>query len=242
MSVQEASLAGIRSVGPAAARLARLEGLEAHARAVEVRLAATNEVEADEPLIRRRRAEINRTTRETAIDAIVDLDAAAPIRISTGVGFYDHMLQQVAHHGGFSLIVACAGDLDVDQHHTIEDCAIAVGQALRAALGDYRGIERFGFVLPMDEAEAHLSVDLGGRPFLVFNGAFKAPLLGAYPTEMTEHVFRSISAALGASIHVSVTGENDHHMTEACFKAFGRALRQAIRREGDEAPSTKGSI
>src|SRR5262249_13769733 len=125
---------------------------------------------------------------------------------------------------------------------SIEDCALALGQALNAALGPRKGIARYGFVLPMDEAEARVSIDLGGRPYLVFDGTFAAPALGAYPTEMTEHVFRSLAQTLGAAIHVSVTGENDHHKTEACFKALGRALRQAIRVDGVELPSTKGVI
>jgi imidazoleglycerol phosphate dehydratase HisB len=189
-----------------------------------------------------RRAEVVRETSETKIVVQVDLDREAAPRIATGVGFYDHMLAQVAAHGGFALSVDCAGDLEIDTHHSIEDCALAFGAALKQALGDRKGIARFGFVLPMDETEAKVSVDLGGRPFLVFDGAFAAPLLGEYPTEMTEHVFRSLSQSMGASIHVSVTGDNDHHKTEACFKAFGRALRQAIRIEGEAVPSTKGVI
>ena len=189
-----------------------------------------------------RRSEIVRETLETRIVAQVDLDAEATPEINTGVGFYDHMLSQIATHGGFTLALTCAGDLEVDTHHSIEDAALALGQALKEALGARRGIARFGFVLPMDEAEAKVSVDLGGRPYLVFDGKFDAPLLGEYPTEMTEHVFRSLAQSMGAAIHVSVTGENDHHKTEACFKAFGRALRQAVRIEGDRVPSTKGSI
>lgn len=189
-----------------------------------------------------RRSEVVRETLETRIVAQVDLDAEATPQINTGVGFYDHMLSQIATHGGFTLALTCAGDLEVDTHHSIEDAALALGQALKEALGARRGIARFGFVLPMDEAEAKVSVDLGGRPYLVFDGKFDAPLLGEYPTEMTEHVFRSLAQSMGAAIHVSVTGENDHHKTEACFKAFGRALRQAVRLEGDRVPSTKGSI
>jgi imidazoleglycerol phosphate dehydratase HisB len=189
-----------------------------------------------------RTAEIVRETSETKIVARVNLDAAAPITINTGVAFYDHMLSQIAVHGGFALTLTCAGDLDIDSHHTIEDCALALGQALSQALDARRGIARFGFVLPMDEAQAHVSVDLGGRPYLVFDGSFTAPALGAYATEMTEHVFRSLAQSMGAAIHVSVTGENDHHKTEACFKAFGRALRQAIRIEGEAVPSSKGVI
>lgn len=190
----------------------------------------------------RRHAETIRETLETRIVAQVDLDAEAAPSIHTGIGFYDHMLSQVATHGGFALTLNCAGDLEVDTHHSIEDSALALGQALKEALGARRGIARFGFVLPMDEAEAKVSIDLGGRPYLVFDGAFDAPLLGEYPTEMTEHVFRSLAQSMGAAIHIAVTGENDHHKTEACFKAFGRALRQAIRIEGEALPSTKGAI
>jgi histidinol-phosphate aminotransferase/imidazoleglycerol-phosphate dehydratase/histidinol-phosphatase len=189
-----------------------------------------------------RRAELVRDTRETKIAVAVDLDAAAPRRIATGIPFYDHMLDQVAAHGGFSLILSCEGDLDIDAHHTIEDCAIAFGTALSRALGDRRGIGRFGFSLPMDETEAHILIDLSGRPYSVFEGEFGASHIGAYPTEMTRHVFRSLADSLGAAIHVRVTGENDHHKTEACFKAFGRALRQAVKREGDTLPSTKGVL
>jgi histidinol-phosphate aminotransferase/imidazoleglycerol-phosphate dehydratase/histidinol-phosphatase len=150
----------------------------------------------------------------------------------------------VAAHGGFSLLLECRGDHEVDAHHSLEDCAIAVGQALGKALDDRRGIGRFGFSLPMDEAEAHVLIDLSGRPFSRFEGAFEASHIGAYPTQMTGHIFRSFADSLGAAIHVRVEGENDHHKTEACFKAFGRALRQAVAREGDRAavPSTKGVL
>jgi imidazoleglycerol phosphate dehydratase HisB len=190
----------------------------------------------------RRRAEIVRDTAETRIVVSVDLDTPGRVDIATGVGYCDHMLAQVATHGGFTLALRCNGDLEVDAHHTIEDCALAFGDALAKALGERRGYARFGFVLPMDEAEAQVSIDLGGRPFAVFDGDFAATHIGDYPTEMTAHVFRSLSQALGAAIHVSVKGDNDHHKTEACFKAFGRALRQALAREGSGAPSTKGVI
>ena len=196
---------------------------------------ATNEAPA-------RRAEVVRDTKETQIAAAIELDAAAPRLIATGIPFYDHMLDQVAAHAGFSLILSCDGDLDIDGHHSIEDCAIALGTALSRALGDRRGIGRFGFSLPMDETEAHVLIDLSGRPYSVFEGSFEASHIGAYPTEMTPHVFRSLAESLGAAIHVRVTGANDHHKTEACFKAFGRALRQAVKREGDALPSTKGVL
>ncbi|MGZ8286317.1 MAG: histidinol dehydrogenase [Allosphingosinicella sp.] len=189
-----------------------------------------------------RRAELVRDTRETAIAVAVDLDRAAPRRIDTGIPFYDHMLDQVAAHGGFSLILSCDGDLDIDGHHSVEDCAIAFGTALSRALGERRGIGRFGFSLPMDETEAHVLLDLSGRPYSRFDGTFEASHIGAFPTEMTRHVFRSFADSLGAAIHVRVEGENDHHKTEACFKAFGRTLRQALARDGDALPSTKGVL
>ncbi|MBA2772152.1 MAG: histidinol-phosphate transaminase [Sphingomonas sp.] len=191
-----------------------------------------------------RRAELVRDTRETKIAVAVDLDRASPRRIETGVPFYDHMLDQVAAHGGFSLTLTCDGDLDIDAHHSVEDCAIALGSALSRALGERRGIGRFGFALPMDEAQAQVLIDLSGRPYSRFDGGFEASHIGAYPTEMTRHVFRSLADSIGAAIHVKVEGENDHHKTEACFKAFGRALRQAVRREGDpdQLPSTKGVL
>jgi histidinol-phosphate aminotransferase/imidazoleglycerol-phosphate dehydratase/histidinol-phosphatase len=189
-----------------------------------------------------RRSELVRDTRETRIAVAVDLDRDSPRRIETGIPFYDHMLDQVAAHGGFSLILSCEGDLDIDGHHSVEDCAIALGGALSRALGDRRGIGRFGFSLPMDETEAHVLIDLSGRPYSVFEGRFEASHIGAYPTEMTAHVFRSLADSLGAAIHVRVEGENDHHKTEACFKAFGRALRRALARDGDALPSTKGGL
>ncbi|TFI58576.1 histidinol dehydrogenase [Sphingomonas parva] len=207
----------------------------------EAALAAFGVTSSDAPA---RRAEVVRDTKETKIAVAVDLDRSAPRQIETGIPFYDHMLDQVAAHAGFSLVLSCDGDLDIDGHHSIEDCAIAFGTALSRALADRRGIGRFGFSLPMDETEAHVLIDLSGRPYTVFEGEFEASHIGAYPTEMTRHVFRSLADSLGAAIHVRVEGENDHHKTEACFKAFGRALRQAVAREGDRdaMPSTKGVL
>jgi imidazoleglycerol phosphate dehydratase HisB/histidinol-phosphate/aromatic aminotransferase/cobyric acid decarboxylase-like protein len=183
-----------------------------------------------------------RDTKETRIVCAVDLDSTGPVRIETGVGFFDHMLEQVAAHGGFSIRLKCEGDLHTDPHHTIEDSAIALGQALKQALGERRGIARYGFVLPMDEANATVSIDLSGRPYPVFEGSFATPFIGDYRTDLTAHVFRSLAEAMGAAVHVSVTGDDDHHKTEAVYKAFGRALRQAIRIEGDAVPSTKGVL
>jgi len=183
-----------------------------------------------------------RDTKETRIVCAVDLDSPGPITIHTGVGFFDHMLEQIAAHGGFSLRLSCEGDLHTDPHHTIEDSAIALGQALKQALGERRGIARYGFVLAMDEAEAHIAIDLSGRPYPLFEGTFATPFIGEYRTDMTAHVFRSLAEAMGAAVHVKVTGDDDHHKTEAVYKAFGRALRQAIRIEGDTVPSTKGVL
>ena len=192
----------------------------------------------------RRRAELVRETKETSIAVAVDLDAASPRKVDTGVAFFDHMLDQVAAHGNFSLLLDCKGDLEIDAHHSLEDCAIAFGQALSKALAERRGIGRFGFALPMDEAEAQVLIDLSGRPYAKFEGEFAASHIGAYPTEMVPHIFRSIADSLGGAIHVSVKGDNDHHKVEACFKAFGRALRHglAIEGGGDALPSTKGVL
>ena len=189
-----------------------------------------------------RTGEAVRDTKETRIVCAVDLDATGPISIHTGVGFYDHMLEQVAAHGGFSLRLACVGDLHTDPHHTVEDSAIALGQALKRALGERKGIARYGFVVPMDETRASVSIDLSGRPYPIFEGTFDTPYIGEYRTDLTAHVFRSLAEHLGAAIHVSVTGQDDHHKTEAVYKAFGRALRQAIRIESNAVPSTKGVL
>jgi imidazoleglycerol-phosphate dehydratase/histidinol-phosphatase len=187
-------------------------------------------------------ATIERVTRETRISVSVNLDRDGPAEVSTGIGFFDHMLEQIAKHGGFQLKLKCEGDLHIDEHHTIEDCALALGEALRKALGDKRGIQRYGFLLPMDEARAQVALDLSGRSYSVFEGKFGRDQVGGLPTELVPHFFRSLSDALGAALHVSVTGDNTHHQVEACFKAVGRALRMACRRDGDDLPSTKGVL
>jgi len=191
-----------------------------------------------------RRADVVRDTKETRIALSLDLDRTEPRHIDSGIPFYDHMLDQVAAHGGFALTLACTGDVEIDPHHSIEDIAIALGTGLRQALGDKRGIGRFGFALPMDEAEAQVLIDLSGRPFARFEGSFDTPAVGDLPTQMVPHIFRSLADSLGAAIHVRVTGENDHHKVEACFKAFGRALRQAltIEKTTGALPSTKGLL
>jgi histidinol-phosphate aminotransferase/imidazoleglycerol-phosphate dehydratase/histidinol-phosphatase len=184
-----------------------------------------------------------RETKETSIDVTVNLDGKNFLEITTGIGFFDHMLCQLAAHGGFGLELHCKGDLQIDQHHTIEDCALALGEALKSALGSKLGIARFGFTAPLDEALAQVTVDLSGRPYLVFSGVLPAERIGEMTTEMVPHFFRSLATALGATIHISVQGTNTHHMTEAIFKATGRALRQAFRHEGGaDVPSTKGML
>jgi imidazoleglycerol-phosphate dehydratase/histidinol-phosphatase len=189
-----------------------------------------------------RRAKIERRTKETQITGSLDLSREGPSRISTGLGFFDHMLEQIAKHGGFALELDCKGDLEIDEHHTVEDCALALGSALREALGDKHGIGRYGFLLPMDEAEAEVAIDLSGRPYFVWEGRFERERVGDMPTELVPHFFRSLAETLGASVHIRVRGENTHHMVESCFKGVGRSLRQAIRREGAELPSTKGVL
>jgi histidinol-phosphate aminotransferase len=189
-----------------------------------------------------RRAELVRDTRETRVALSLDLDRDGPRQIATGIAFYDHMLDQVAAHGGFALTLQCVGDTHIDAHHSVEDVAIALGTALRKALGDKKGIGRFGFALPMDEAEGQVLIDLSGRPFARFDGAFADERVGDLPTQMVPHVFRSLADSMGAAIHVRVEGDNDHHKVEAAFKAFGRALRQAIAVDGASLPSTKGVL
>jgi len=187
-------------------------------------------------------ATVQRNTKETRITVSVDLDRVAEPKVRTGLGFFDHMLEQIGKHGGFALELTCDGDTHIDEHHTMEDCALALGQALRQALGDKRGIGRYGFTLPMDESFASAALDLSGRPYFVFEGSFPRERVGDIPTELVSHVFRSLCETLGANLHLTVKGDNAHHMVEACFKVVARTLRQAIRREGSELPSTKGTL
>lgn len=198
---------------------------------------------------RPRQATVTRKTRETDIRAFVDLDAGLEFAsgtggssISTGIGFFDHMLDQLASHGGFRLELSCRGDLEIDEHHTVEDCALALGQALNEALGDRRGTGRYGFLLPMDESLAQVAIDLSGRPAFAFEADFPRERVGELSTEMVRHFFASLSQALRAAIHLQVHGENTHHMVEALFKGAGRALRPALARSGSELPSTKGVL
>jgi imidazoleglycerol-phosphate dehydratase / histidinol-phosphatase len=189
-----------------------------------------------------RRARAHRKTKETEVRVDIDLSSEGPSVIATGLGFFDHMLEQIAKHAGFALRLECTGDLDIDEHHTVEDCALTLGAALREALGDKRGIARYGFLLAMDEAEAQVALDLSGRPYFVWEGKFNRERVGELPTELVPHFFRSLAESLGAALHISVRGDNTHHMIESCFKGVGRSLRQAIRLEGTEIPSSKGTL
>jgi imidazoleglycerol-phosphate dehydratase/histidinol-phosphatase len=190
-----------------------------------------------------RRATVVRNTKETRITVAVDLDNPAPAQLSTGLGFFDHMLEQIAKNAAIGLVIRCEGDLEIDEHHTIEDVGIALGTALKQALGDKRGVGRYGFVLPMDEAQAQVALDLSGRAYFTFAGKFPREFVGEMPTELVAHFFRSVSDALLATLQMSVQGENTHHMVETLFKGFGRALRPAIARgAGSEIPSTKGVL
>lgn len=189
-----------------------------------------------------RTARSTRHTSETRIEVAVNLDATENTTIATGIGFFDHMLEQVAKHGGFGLQLSCEGDLEVDEHHTVEDVAIGLGTALRKALGNKFGIGRYGFLLPMDESEARVALDLSGRAAFRFDADFPRDRVGELSTEMVEHFFRSLSESLGAALHIEARGKNTHHMIEACFKSVGRCLRQAFQRDGTELPSTKGTL
>ena len=186
--------------------------------------------------------EMFRKTKETDISVRVNLDDASQTKIETGIGFYDHMLEQISKHGGMGLTLSCEGDLHIDAHHTVEDTALAFGSALKQALGDKAGIGRYGYVIPMDETQAQVAIDLSGRPAAVFRGEFPTDHVGDFPVEMCPHFFESLAQTLGAAIHIDVKGDNSHHMIEACFKGVGRALRPALAVSGSDIPSTKGIL
>ena len=191
-----------------------------------------------------RRATVRRTTRETDIFVDVNLDGHGRTEISTGLGFFDHMLDQIGKHSGIDLTVRVKGDLEVDEHHTIEDTAIALGEALLKALGDKRGIERYGYCLPMDDCLCSVALDFGGRPWLVWDAAFHREKVGDMPTEMFLHFFKSLSDAARMNLNIKAEGTNEHHKIEGIFKALARSIKMAIRRDiyRYELPSTKGAL
>jgi len=271
MSRELLKAAGVRRIGPsqtnflfvetddADAFMTRLRRFDIQARSVDgqkkgaVRLSLGSPeqndlvllalgVEVREAQKNPRFSSVQRKTNETVIDVSVDLDAPRVPAIQTGIGFFDHMLAQIATHGGFGLTLHAVGDLQVDTHHTIEDCALALGEAMRGALGDKCGVGRFGFTTPLDEALAQIAIDLSARPYLEVEGQWAQNAGDGMSPDLAVHFFRSFATALGATIHLSVKGENNHHMIEASFKALGRALRQAIKIEGEALPSTKGAL
>jgi imidazoleglycerol-phosphate dehydratase len=194
----------------------------------------------------RRRADVVRTTSETDISLMLDLDGHGSADVVTGIGFLDHMLVLFAHHGGFDLTVRATGDLHVDGHHTVEDIGLTLGQALREALGDKRGIRRYGsFLLPMDEALAMVALDLSGRPYFAHDLQLAGVRIGEFDAGLAPHFFRSLATQSGMTLHVRLlAGSDAHHIVEAVFKAFARALAQAceLHGQGDEVPSTKGTL
>ena len=194
-----------------------------------------------------RKAAVTRATKETDIHVAVALDGAGVASIATGVGFFDHMLEQIARHALIDLTVRAKGDLHIDDHHTVEDVGIALGQALREALGDKRGVTRAAHCyLPMDEALTRVAIDLSGRAFLVFRTAFHASKIGSFDTQLVREFFQAVAANAAMTLHIeTLYGDNDHHVAESCFKGFARALRGAIAidpRQADEIPSTKGAL
>lgn len=186
---------------------------------------------------------VHRVTKETDVAISLNLDGRGVHRITTGIGFFDHMLAQVSYHGLIDLEVTARGDLHIDEHHTVEDVGITLGRAVADALGDKRGIERFGYVCPLDDALARVTVDFSGRSFLVWQAQFQREKIGDLPTEMIQHFFRSFADEARCNIHVEMYGENDHHRAESIFKAFGRALHNAfVRSRPMTVPSTKGTL
>jgi imidazoleglycerol-phosphate dehydratase/histidinol-phosphatase len=185
-----------------------------------------------------------RYTKETQIRINLNLDGSGKAKISTGLGFFDHMLDQIARHGNIDLEITTNGDLEIDEHHTIEDTGIALGEAFAKALADKRGLERYGFCLPMDDCEAQVSIDFGGRNWIVWDAAFKREKIGEMPTEMFFHFFKSFSDASKTNLNIKATGDNEHHKIEAIFKAFAKAIKMAVKRDPlkNFLPSTKGTL
>lgn len=190
----------------------------------------------------RRKGSVHRKTKETDIRIAVDLDGKGKSAIHTGLGFFDHMLDQLSRHGNIDLDIQVKGDLHIDEHHTIEDTALALGEAFAKALSDKRGIERYGFCLPMDDCLAQVAIDFGGRPWLVWDAEFRREKIGEMPTEMFYHFFKSFTDTSRSNLNIKAEGTNEHHKIEAIFKAFAKSIKMAVRKEGNELPSTKGVL
>ncbi len=197
-----------------------------------------------ETTLPKRMAQVRRTTKETDIHISVNLNGTGKSKIETGLGFFDHMLDQLARHGLLDLQVTVKGDLHIDEHHTIEDTALALGEAILTALGDKRGIERYGFCLPMDDCLAQVAIDFGGRPWIVWEANFKREKIGEMPTEMFFHFFKSFSDSSKCNLNIKAEGTNEHHKIEAIFKAFAKAIKMAVRKDenNDQLPTTKGTL
>jgi len=190
-----------------------------------------------------RKATVKRTTKETDIQVTINLDGSGQSKLNTGIGFFDHMLEQIAKHGNMDVAVEVKGDLVIDEHHTIEDVAITLGESLLKALGSKKGIERYGFLLPMDDCLAQVAIDFGGRPWLVWEADFKREQIGQMPTEMFMHFFKSFSDAARCNLNITATGKNEHHKIEAIFKAFAKAIKMAVSKTSNfSIPSTKGTL
>ncbi|WP_417602261.1 bifunctional histidinol-phosphatase/imidazoleglycerol-phosphate dehydratase HisB [Owenweeksia hongkongensis] len=190
-----------------------------------------------------RKASVKRTTKETAIEVILNLDGSGKSQISTGLPFFDHMLDQLARHGNVDLIISANGDLEIDEHHTIEDVALTLGEAFRKALGSKKGVQRYGFLLPMDDCLAQVAIDFGGRPWLVWDATFTREKVGDMPTEMFMHFFKSFSDAAQCNLNIKAEGQNEHHKIESIFKAFAQAIKIAIAQsDSGKIPSTKGVL
>jgi len=189
-----------------------------------------------------RTGKVKRVTKETDIDVTVNLDGQGKADMSTGLGFFDHMLDQLAKHSGCDITIKVKGDLHIDEHHTIEDTALALGEAFKSALGDKKGIERYGFLLPMDDALAQVAIDFSGRPWIVWDAVFKREKVGDMPTEMFYHFFKSFSDAAACNLNIKIEGDNEHHKIEAIFKALAKAIKMAVKRTGNDLPSTKGVL
>lgn len=194
---------------------------------------------------KQRKATVSRNTKETKIKIDLNLDGSGNCRIKTGIGFFDHMLEQISRHANIDLSISVKGDLHIDEHHTVEDTGIATGEAILKALGDKKGIQRYGFFVPMDDSVAVCTIDLGGRSYLNFNCNFKREKVGDFPTELTKEFFRALADSMKANIYIKAKGENDHHKIESIFKAFAKSLNEAARfdeRNNNRIPSTKGIL